>query len=27
MTLVAVYFVFAYRMFFHTTGPPELGTE
>ena len=27
MALAVVYFVFAYRMFFRTTGQPELGTE
>ncbi len=27
MALAAVYFVFAYRMFFRTTGQPELGAE
>ena len=27
MALAAVYFVFAYRMFFRRTGKPQLGTE
>jgi cytochrome bd ubiquinol oxidase subunit II len=27
MALAAVYFVFAYRMFFRSAGKPELGTE